>query len=157
MIFIAVGTQDKQFLRILKVVDNAISKGIVKEEVIAQAGSTKFISDNMKVYDFIPSDEINEYTSRADLIVCHGGVGIITDALKKNKKVFVMPRLKEYKEHRNDHQLQIAEKFEKLGYIKLINSYDDFVKEYKNLDKFKPKKPKFGSTTIIDMVSDFIG
>lgn len=157
MILVAVGTQDKQFLRILKIVDNAIIKGIIKDEVIAQAGSTKFVSDNMEVYDYIPSDKLEEYTEKADLIVCHGGVGIITDALKKNKKVFVMPRLKKYKEHRNDHQLQIAEKFEKLGYIKLINDYDDFVKEYKNLSKFKPKKPTFGNTKIIDMVSDFIG
>ena len=48
MIFLTVGTQDKQFLRLLKIVDNAIEKGIVKEEVIAQIGCNKFKSKNIK-------------------------------------------------------------------------------------------------------------
>ena len=82
MILITVGTQDKQFERILKIVDNAIRRGVVKDEVIAQAGYTKFKSNNMKVFDFISAKELNEYVSKADLIITHGGIGSLTSALK---------------------------------------------------------------------------
>lgn len=157
MILVALGTQDKQFYRLVKIIDRAIEKGVIKEEVIVQLGSTKFESDRMKTYKYISGDEMSKYTDEADLVVCHGGVGIITNSIKKNKKVFSMPRLKEFKEHRNNHQTQIVDKFTELGYIKKITSYDDFVKEYKNIKKFNPKKPKFDNSKILELVSDFIG
>lgn len=157
MILIALGTQDKQFYRLPKIVDNAIEKGIVKDEVILQSGSTKFESSNMKVCKYIPSDELDKLVDKADLIICHGGVGIITKAIKKGKKVFSMARLEEFNEHRNDHQIQLVEKFASLGYIKQISTYDDFVKEYKNIQKFKPKKPNFDNTKILNLIKDFIG
>ena len=97
MILLTVGTQDKQFLRLLKIVDNAIRKGVVKDEVIAQIGHTKFESKNIKTYKFMSDKRLNEYIEEADLIVTHGGVGILTTALMKKKKVFAIPRVKEYK------------------------------------------------------------
>ena len=157
MIFLTVGTQDKQFLRLLKIVDNAIIKGIVKDEVVAQIGYTKFKSKNIKTYKFMSDKRLNEYIQDADLVVTHGGVGILTTALRAKKKIFAVPRLEEYKEHINDHQDQIVNKFYKLGYIKKIDSYDDFVREYKDLKKFKPVFPKFNNEKILNIISDFIG
>lgn len=157
MILVALGTQDKQFYRLVRIIDNAINNGIIKDEVVVQLGSTKYSSNNMKLYSYIPSDKLESLMNDADLIVCHGGVGIITDSLKKGKKVFAMPRLKEFNEHRNNHQIQLVEKFSSLGYIKMVTSYDDFVKEYKNLNKFKPRKPVFNNKKILDLITDFIG
>lgn len=157
MILVALGTQDKQFYRLVRIIDNAINNGIIKDEVVVQLGSTKYSSNNMKLYNYIPSDKLESLMNDADLIVCHGGVGIITDSLKMGKKVFAMPRLKEFNEHRNNHQIQLVEKFSSLGYIKMVTSYDDFVKEYKNLKKFKPRKPVFNNKKILDLITDFIG
>lgn len=157
MIFLTVGTQDKQFLRLLKIVDNAIKKGVVKDEVIAQIGHTKFESNNIKTYKFMSDKRLNEFIEKADLIVTHGGVGFLTTALMKKKKVFAIARTKQYKEHINDHQMQIVDKFYKLKYIKKIETYDDFVREYKNLNKFKPVFPKFDNTKMLNIISDFIG
>ena len=97
MILITVGTQDKQFIRIFKIVENAIKKGVVKEEVIAQVGYTKFQSDYIKTFDFITDKDLKEYIDKADLIVTHGGIGSLTSAINSKKKVFVMPRLSIYK------------------------------------------------------------
>ena len=157
MIFLTVGTQDKQFLRLLKIVDNAITRGIVKDEVVAQIGHTKFESKNIKTYKFMSQNKINEYIEKSDLIVTHGGVGILTTALINKKKVFAIPRTKEYKEHVNNHQMQIVDKFCELGYIKKINDYDDFVKEYNNLNKFKPVFPEFNNEKLLNIITDFIG
>lgn len=157
MIFITLGTQDKQFYRLLKIVDNAVEKGIVKEEVIAQIGNTKFSSKNIKTYKFMSDKRLNQYFDDADLIVTHGGVGIITDSLKKKKKIFAVPRLKLYKEHVNDHQVQLVDKFDSLNYVKKIETYEDFVREYKKIDKFKPDFPKFNNDKICKIITDFIG
>ena len=157
MIFLTVGTQDKQFLRLLKIVDNAIEKGIINDEVIAQIGCNKFKSKNIKTYKFLSDKKLNGYINEAKLVVTHGGIGIITTALMCKKKIFAIARLKEYKEHVNNHQEQIVDKFSSLGYIKKIENYDDFVREYKNLNKFKPVFPKFNNEKILNIISDFIG
>ena len=157
MIFLTVGTQDKQFFRLLKIVDNAITRGIVKDEVIAQIGHTKFESKNIKTYKFMSDKKLNEYIEQSDLVVCHGGIGVITSALSKKKKVFAISRLKEYKEHINDHQEQIVDKFYQLGYIKKIVDYDDFVREYNDLKKFKPIFPEFNNEKMLNLIKDFIG
>ena len=83
-----------------------------------QAGLTKYKSNKIKIFDFINSDEFDNYMKSADLIITHGGVGSILSGLKRNKKIIVVPRLKKYKEHTNDHQIQICNKFSELGYRK---------------------------------------
>lgn len=157
MIFLTVGTQDKQFPRLLKIVDDAITNGIINDEVIAQIGNTKYKSKNIKCYKFMSSNRLNEYIDEADLIVTHGGVGFLTTALSKKKKVFAIPRLKMYKEHINNHQVQIVDKFSEMGYIKKFDNYDEFVKEYQNIKKFKPKFPKFDNSKILCLIENFIG
>ncbi|UKI27648.1 MAG: hypothetical protein L6V91_03385 [Bacilli bacterium] len=42
MILITLGTQDKQFTRLLESVQKEIDKGNIKDEVVVQAGHTKF-------------------------------------------------------------------------------------------------------------------
>ena len=71
----------------------------------------------MEIFDLIPSDEFDDLVARAGLIITHGGAGSILTAIKKNKKVIAAARLKKYKEHTNDHQIQIVKEFAKDGYI----------------------------------------
>ena len=42
LIFVILGTQDKQFPRILKSLEKEIKNGNIKEKIIVQAGSTKY-------------------------------------------------------------------------------------------------------------------
>ena len=44
MIFVTLGTQDKDFSRLLKAIDREIEKGTIKEKVIVQAGHSKYES-----------------------------------------------------------------------------------------------------------------
>ena len=113
MIFVILGTQDKKFPRLLEAVQKAIDEKKIskKEKIIVQAGSTKFESSNMQIIDYMPGEQFEEYIEKADIIICHAGVGTILTALEKGKKVIAAARLKEYGEHVNDHQLQILENF----------------------------------------------
>ena len=47
MILVTLGTQDKEFKRLLDIIEDAIENDIIKEEVVVQAGSTKYDSKNM--------------------------------------------------------------------------------------------------------------
>ena len=87
MIFVTLGTQDKEFPRLLEAIDKAIEKGEIKEKVIVQAGNTKYQSENMEIFDLISPDEFNKYIDNCDILITHGGVGSIITAVKKGKKV----------------------------------------------------------------------
>ena len=87
MILVTLGTQDKQFTRLIKLVEDEVSKGNIDDEVIVQAGLTKYKSNKIKIFDFINSDEFDNYMKSADLIITHGGVGSILSGLKRNKKI----------------------------------------------------------------------
>ena len=62
MIFVILGTQDKKFPRLLEAVQKKIDEGKIskKEEIIVQAGSTKFQSKDMKIVDYMPVKTFEE-------------------------------------------------------------------------------------------------
>lgn len=156
LIFVTLGTQDKSFERLLKLLDKKIEKGFIKDKVIVQAGHTKYKSKNMEIFDYIQQEEFENYIKNCNLLITHGGVGSIITGLKHNKKVLVMPRLKKYKEHHNDHQLEITEEFTKLGYILSFNDEKTFEKAYKKSENFKPRKYKSNTENMIKLIKDFI-
>ena len=156
MILITLGTQDKEFTRILKKVDELIDKKVIKEEVVVQAGYTKYKSKNMKIFDYVPKKELENYIEEANFIITHAGVGTIFDCLKKNKKIIAVPRLSKYREHNNDHQLQIVEEFSKDGFIIPVYEMDELESAIKKLPKFKPNQYKSNNKNMIKLVSDYI-
>ena len=140
MIFVTLGTQDKEFKRLLENVEQLIDKGIIKEKVIAQIGCTKFSSNKMKLIDYLNKDDMLKYMSDCDYIICHGGVGTIFDSLNLNKKIIAVARLKKYKEHVNDHQLQIIENFNAKGYIIGTKGVEEIESALEKVESFEQKK-----------------
>ena len=69
MIFVILGTQDKKFPRLLDALQKKIDEGKIskKEEIIVQAGSTKYESKNMKIIDYMSVRKFEECIDRADL------------------------------------------------------------------------------------------
>ena len=156
MILVTLGTQDKEFTRLLKEIDKLISKKIIKDEVIVQAGYTKYESKNMKVFDYVDSDVFNNYVEKANLIICHAGVGTIFDCIKKNKKVIVVPRLAKFNEHNNDHQLEITKEFEKKGYVLSVYDIKDLEKVIDKSKKFKPNKFVSNNKNMVKLIGGYI-
>lgn len=139
MIFVTVGTQDRPFTRLIKAVDEAVKLGKIKDEVIVQAGVNKYKSDYIKVLNYVPFEEFNNYINTADIIITHGGVGSILSAIKLGKKVIAVPRLKKYDEHINDHQLQVIEKMTTDGYILSTEDENMIAEKVKEIANFAPK------------------
>lgn len=156
MIFVALGTQDKSFERLLKIIDENIENNVITEEVIVQAGYTKYKSDNMQIFDYVSIDDFNKYINECSLFITHGGVGNILSALKLNKKIIAVPRLSKYMEHTNDHQLQIVNNFYEKGYILRLLETEDFKEVYEKAKNFEPKKWVNNNDLLISKLKEYI-
>ena len=156
MILVLLGTQNNSFHRLLEKIQENIDNGNIRDNVIVQKGYTRFESKDMKLYNQLPLDEISKLIEKADLVVTHGGVGSIISAIEKNKKVIAVPRLKKYKEHVNDHQLDIIRSFSDLGYIIGLNSIEELENALEKVKHFKPKKYVKNTGNILSIVQNFI-
>lgn len=156
MIFVTLGTQDKTFTRLLEAIQKQIDKGVIKKKVVVQAGCTKFESKDMEIFDLISAEEFSKYIEECDILITHGGVGSILAGLRHNKKIIVAPRLAKYKEHVNDHQLQIINRFYEEGYILPLKDFDKLDKLLEKTKTFKPKKYKSNTDNFIKIIEEYI-
>lgn len=140
MILVTLGTQDKPFVRLLEAVEKQIENGTIQEEVIAQVGSTKYTSHRMQIIPYIPVENFSHMLEKANFIITHAGVGSIIEGLKKEKKMIVAARKKEYGEHVNNHQERILENFSQSGYIIPLIDFDKLGEIIKELKDFTPRK-----------------
>ena len=153
MILVTLGTQDKKFYRLLDMIQNEIDKGSIKDKVVVQAGYSKnYKSNDMEIFDLISPHEFEKMIKECDILITHGGVGSIITGLKYNKKIIVVPRLKKYKEHTNDHQLQIVNNFLNNGYILCVNDGESLSSALKEAKKFKPPKYKSNNEKFVNLV-----
>ena len=157
MILVTLGTQDKSFKRLLEAIDKQVELGNIKDKIVVQAGCTKYESKNMEIFDLIPMEKFDDLIKSCDLLITHGGVGSIITGLKNNKKVIAAARLEKYKEHTNDHQLQIIENFSNDSYILGLDNFDELDKVLEKVKKFKPKKYISNTDKMIKIIEDFIG
>ena len=156
MILVMLGTQNNSFHRLLEEIDDLINKGIINDEVVVQAGHTKYKSKNMKIFSLIPVEELEELIEKADLIITHGGVGSIISSLKKGKKVIAVPRLHEYQEHVNNHQKEIVETFDKKGYIIGIQDVNQLEEAIEKSKDFIPEKYQSNNKKMLNIIENFI-
>ena len=156
MILVLLGTQNNSFHRLLEEIDKNIEDGTISEEVIVQAGYTKFNSKNMKIFDLIPKEKLEELQENASLIITHGGVGSIVSSIEKNKKVIAVPRLHEYGEHVNNHQKEIVMDFDKKGYIIGIEKVEDLKEAIIKSKTFEPVEYQPNNQKMLKILKNFI-
>ena len=156
MIFVTLGTQDKDFSRLLKVVEDEIKCGHIKEKVIVQAGYTKYQSDYMEIFDLIDPKKFQKLVEDCNILITHGGVGSILEGLKKKKKVIAAARLKKYREHTNDHQTQIVKKFAEENYILELSDFSKLNEILKKAKTFKPKQFHSNNKNFVKIIDEYI-
>ncbi len=156
MILILLGTQDNSFHRLLEEVQGLIDKKVITEKVVVQAGRTKYESKDMEIHSLMPEEELKEIMKKADLVITHGGVGSIVMALKMEKKVIAVPRLSEFGEHINNHQIQIIETFNSQEFLIGITDLKELGNALEKAKEFKPKKFKSETEHMINLIEEFI-
>lgn len=156
MIFVIVGTQEP-FDRLVEHIDEwSMISGYNK--IFAQVAKAKYQSKNFKSVNFLPPVDFDKKFHEAELIVGHAGMGTIISALQNSKPIIVMPRLAEFHEHRNNHQLATALSFEKLGLIRAVYNKQELFAALDNRESILPSKQikDCASDMLTKTVSDFI-
>lgn len=156
MIFVTLGTNDKQFTRLLDVCEKAIEEKVITDRVVVQAGFTKYESENMEVFDYMDRDQFSTFMNSADLVITHGGVGTIMTALKERKKILAAARLSEYHEHVNDHQIQLLSSFEQEGYLIYMHDLSDLKPYLEKVKSFEPKTYQSNQEYFVNEIKKWI-
>lgn len=140
-----------QFNRLLKAVDELK----IGEEIFAQIGYSDYKPKNYSYKEFLNRDEFYSVMDKADIVITHGGTGAIIGAVKKGKKVIAVPRLKQFGEHVDDHQIQLIEEFKNLD---LIYSCEDMnlEKAIQTVKKTQYKSYHSNTEKIIESLENFI-
>lgn len=141
MIFIALGTQGRDFSRCLRAFEELIVRYNLTEDVIVQAGNTKYESQRMKIVKFLKEDDFQEYVRNARIVVSHAGSGALFSSIKKGKKTIAVARLSKYGEMIDDHQTELCKKLSEEGY--LIDGTFDMFKAWEQIQNFIPRKNDF--------------
>ena len=137
MIFITVGTHEQSFERSLKIIDELIDEKVINEEVFAQIGYTNYKPKNYKFNNLISYSEMNEYISKAKIIITHGGPASFLAPISIGKTPIVFPRKKEFNEHVNNHQVDFSKKVKSIMNNILVAENKEELKEcIINYDKY---------------------
>lgn len=152
MILVTLGTQKQPFTRLLDYIENSN----INDEIIVQAGHTKYSSNKMKILDFIDYDTMAELEQKADVIITHGGTGSVVGPLKKGKKVIACARLQKYGEHVDDHQQELISIFSEQGHILELKDGDNLDELLSNNSDFTPKKYKSNTEYFIKRLREKI-
>jgi UDP-N-acetylglucosamine transferase subunit ALG13 len=155
MIFLTVGTQFP-FDRLIKAVDDACKNGLFDEEIFAQTGDSSYQPQNFESISFMEKKLFNSYMRNASCIISHAGIGTITSAIELNKALLVMPRAKKYGEVVNNHQFEIAEKFEELGHILVAYQKDDLPEKIIQLKSFTPRARGNQAKAVSNRIAEFL-
>lgn len=156
MIFVALGTQKFQLDRLIKQIDQYVEEGLITEDVIAQVGESKYKPKNYAYKDFLDKKTYESYLQKARVVITHGGVGTIISVINMKKPVIVVPRMKKYGEHVDDHQLDIANEFASKGYILCCNEGDDLLELLESCSTFSFQEYVSQTGHIVELIEDYL-
>ena len=134
MIFLTVGTQ-LGFDRLVLAIDK-ICKECPDVLVFGQIGPGKYTPKYFKYKRSLSLAEYSNYFDEANIVISHAGMGTIINCLVNNKPLILVPRLAEYNEHRNDHQLATIKKFSNVSMFFIPSDLEGDLKQYLTSHKF---------------------
>ncbi len=156
MIFVTLGSQKFQFDRLLQKLDELVERGVITEEITAQIGASTYLPKHYEYVRFMDREQFAATMDKCDVVVTHGGTGVIITAVKKGKKVIAVPRLAKYKEHVDDHQLQLLHQFDELQIICACYELEDFEGNYRGI-RNKQFRPYVSNThVIIESIEEYL-
>ena len=157
MIFVTLGTQKFQFDRILKELDKLIDENkLKKEDIMVQNVCQEYQPKNFKPFRLKPQEEIDKITNDAEIIITHSGTGSIINSLKMGKRIIIVPRRKEFGEHVDNHQLELAEVFHEKYNIPVVTEMDELYDVIQKINEYEPIKWEENNTSLINSIENKI-
>jgi beta-1,4-N-acetylglucosaminyltransferase len=128
----------------------------LNEPIVMQIGETKYEPKHSKYFRYTSRDKMEELYSQVRVIVGHAGVGTVLKALEYKKPLILVPRLKKYNEHINDHQLEIAKELEKEGIGKIVYDVEELESALKAVSQSNGYFANQGKNSLVDNLSKYL-
>lgn len=119
MITMTLGTASFQFNRAINWLSSLLERGVISEPVFVQYGVSD-VSPLMQ-YSLVTAESVLEpqplfaLLDASRLVISHAGQGSTRMLAARGARFVLLPRLKRYAEHIDDHQLWFAETVKELG------------------------------------------
>jgi UDP-N-acetylglucosamine transferase subunit ALG13 len=118
VILAVLGTHERPFPRAVRMA-HAL-RNPADEELHVQHGHTHRVAGiDARWQQWYGPQELDEAMLSASVVVVHGGSGCIYQALNLGLRPVVIPRLARYREHVDDHQLQLPARLAEAGRVVL--------------------------------------
>jgi beta-1,4-N-acetylglucosaminyltransferase len=150
LIFVTVGGV-RPFERLVTEMDHIA--GRLAEKVVMQIGTTSYEPKNCDYLRFMPRNDIEELYASARVVVCHAGIGSILAAMQHNRPLILVPRMKRYGEHIDDHQLEIARAMENRG-VMIVYDISNLASAVED-GNMRPIQVK-GETNLVRMLKEYL-
>ena len=156
MIFVTVGHQTP-FDRLIHLVDRWAEENM-RHDLFAQIGRGKYRPRQFPFATFLDPAEFDRCMNECVAVVGHAGTGSIIQALLIGKPLLVLPRLSQFNETRNDHQVGTALHFAAAGQILMADDDAAFLRQLNNIETFTPKSliSKSASPELISEIRTFV-
>lgn len=126
-IFVAVGTSQRGFDRLLRWIDDLCDQGTLTIPIAAQRGHAHHIPRNYPSEPFLPSQQLEQRIAQAKVVICHAGAGLIGTCIRHGKRPIVVPRLAQFGEAINDHQLMLAHALAASGQAQVVQQQSELL------------------------------
>jgi UDP-N-acetylglucosamine transferase subunit ALG13 len=124
-LFVTVGTDKHPFDRLIRWMDRWLVTADPEPRCLMQTGMS-VVPVRGQHRMFLTYPEMEESISQADVVVCHGGPGTIATCWRLGRRPIVVPRLHEFGEHVDRHQLLFTRRLALGGDILLAQSEVEF-------------------------------
>lgn len=157
LIFVTLGNDKHKFPRLLDQI-NLLSNQIKDQKFIVQAGHTEFrAGKNTFSKRFFDKETFYNNIREASTVISHAGAGTLIKLVQEGKKPIVVPRLSNFNEHLNNHQLEIANEFRNRNLCYLVNKIEDLNTQliHKSLNNSSIIKSKKNDELFKNLTNDF--
>lgn len=121
--FVSVGSHDQPFDRLIELVDRGVGAGLLPSPVTVQAVPRGYVPRHVEPVPRFAPDVMRRAIADAEVVICHGGSGVIAQALAAGRVPLVLPRRGALGEHFDDHQAGMAEQLASRGLVVSLETH----------------------------------
>jgi UDP-N-acetylglucosamine transferase subunit ALG13 len=119
MILVTLGTIPYPFSRAIEWLNTLLQNSVIEEPVFVQYGVSNIdilrSNPQLTLQALVEASEFVELVDKASLVISHAGQGSTRLLASRGAKFILIPRLKQYGEHVDDHQHMFCQAVGSLG------------------------------------------
>ncbi|MGH3014500.1 MAG: glycosyltransferase [Gaiellaceae bacterium] len=125
MILVTVGVSNLPFDRLVAAADGLTAGG---EEIVVQFGAARARPQRAVCFDYLPFVQLQEWVSKARVVVCHAGIGSVAMCVSTGVHPVVVPRLERLGESVDEHQLAFGRRLGELGLATVVEDVSELAR-----------------------------